>query len=369
MLPYLFSDLGGAFRLLDSFTFRAGAALMTALLFCFVIGQPLINWMKSKQGTGQPIRDDGPETHLKKQGTPTMGGAMILIGIFAATLLWADFGNSLLWVALFVIGAYGLIGFADDWLKVTSQTTNGLSGWFRLVLEAIVAVEAAILFVQFSGAEPQFLNVLYIPFAEYDTATDPSWNPVYIGFIAFALLAVVVMVGSANAVNMTDGLDGLAIVPVMITAGSFALIAYLVGSPNYAQELALPQIDRARELALICTTMVGAGLGFLWFNAPPAKVFMGDTGALSIGAGLGIIAVMTRHEIVLGIIGGLFVLEALSVIIQVGSFKLTGRRVFRMAPIHHHFEKMGWPESTVVIRFWIIAVILAFIGLSSLKLQ
>ena len=288
---------------------------------------------------------------------------------YGSTLLWADLTEPLIWIALFVIGCYGIIGFVDDWLKVTSQSTGGLSGRLRLVLEAIVAIEAAILFIQFADADPEFLNVLYIPFFEYNTPLDPSWNPIAIGAIAFVILAMLVMVGTANAVNMTDGLDGLAIVPVMITAASFALIAYLVGSENYARDLALPQIDRARELALICATMVGAGLGFLWFNAPPAKVFMGDTGSLSIGAGLGVIAVMTRHEIVLVIIGGLFVLEALSVIIQVGSFKLTGRRVFKMAPIHHHFEKMGWAESTVVVRFWIISFVLALIGLSSLKLQ
>ena len=369
MLPYLFSDFDGVFRLLDSLTFRAGAALMTALLICFLIGQPLINWLKSKQGAGQPIRDDGPETHFKKQGTPTMGGAMILVGIFASTLIWADLSDPLIWIAIFVIGGYGLIGFADDWLKVTNQDTGGLSGRLRLMLEAAIAIEAAVLFVQFSDADLRFLNTLYLPFFEYDTPSDPSWNPITIGFIAFVVLATLVMVGASNAVNMTDGLDGLAIVPVMITASSFALIAYLVGTPNYARELALPEINQARELALVCATMVGAGLGFLWFNAPPAKVFMGDTGSLSIGAGLGVVAVMTRHEIVLGIVGGLFVMEALSVIIQVASFKLTGRRVFRMAPIHHHFEKMGWPESTVVVRFWIISVVLALIGLSSLKLQ
>ena len=369
MLPLLLSDLGGAFRLLDSFTFRAGSALMTAFVICLIIGQPLINWLKARQGDGQPIRNDGPETHFAKQGTPTMGGAMILISIFGATVLWADLDEPLLWIALFVIGSYGLIGFADDWLKVTSRTTGGLSGRLRLFLEAVVAIEAAILFIQFADADPVFIQSLYLPFFEYNTPSDPSWNPLMIGGAASVILAMLVMVGSANAVNMTDGLDGVAIVPVMITAASFALIAYLVGTPNYAQELALPEISRARELALICATMVGAGLGFLWFNAPPAKIFMGDTGSLSIGAGLGVIAVMTRHEIVLGIIGGLFVLEALSVIIQVGSFKLTGRRVFRMAPVHHHFEKMGWAESTVVVRFWIISVVLALIGLSSLKLQ
>ena len=369
MIPLLFSDFGGVFRLLDSLTFRVGTALMTALLICFLIGQPLIIWLKHQQGAGQPIRQDGPDSHFTKKGTPTMGGAMILIGIFGSTLLWADLSQPLIWVALFVIGSFGLIGFADDWLKVTEQNAGGLSGHLRLILEAVVAIEAAILFLQFAEADTSFLNSLYLPFFEYDTPNDPSWNPIRIGFIAFVILAMLVMVGASNAVNITDGLDGLAIVPVMITAASFALIAYLVGSENYAHDLALPHIAHSRELALICATMVGSGLGFLWFNAPPAKVFMGDTGSLSIGAGLGAIAVMTRHEIVLGIIGGLFVLEAMSVIIQVISFKLTGRRVFKMAPIHHHFEKMGWPESTVVVRFWIISVVLALVGLSSLKLQ
>ena len=369
MLPLLFSEPEGLFRLLQSLTFRSGAALMTALFICFIIGNPLITWLKKRQGDGQPIRTDGPATHLVKQGTPTMGGAMILIGIFVSTLLWADLREPLVWIALFVIGAFGLVGFADDWIKISHQTASGLPGWLRLLLEAIAAIAAAALFLQFSDADPAFLQVLYIPFFEYHTPQDPSWNPLGISTFVFLLLAMLVMVGASNAVNLTDGLDGLAIVPVMITAASFALIAYLVGSENYARDLALPQIDRARELALICATMVGAGLGFLWFNAPPAKVFMGDTGSLSIGAGLGVIAVMTRHEIVLGLIGGIFVLEALSVIIQVASYKLTGRRIFKMAPIHHHFEKSGWAESTIVVRFWIIAVVLALIGLSSLKLQ
>ncbi len=369
MLTLLFSDFDGVFRLLNSLTFRAGAALMTALLICLIIGQPLINWLKGHLNADQPIRHDGPETHFVKQGTPTMGGAMILIGIFGASLIWADLREPLLWIALMVIGCFGLIGFADDWRKVKRQDSQGLSGRARLAAETFVAFGAAILFVQYADADPIFLNTLYIPFFEYHTPSDPSWNPIKIGFSASAVLAILVMVGASNAVNITDGLDGLAIVPVMITAASFALIAYLVGSPNYARELALPEIDRARELALICATMVGAGLGFLWFNAPPAKVFMGDTGSLAIGAGLGIIAIMTRHEVVLGIIGGLFVLEALSVFIQVGSFKLTGQRVFKMAPVHHHFEKMGWAESTIVVRFWIVSVVLALVGLSSLKLQ
>ena len=369
MLPLLFDDAGGVFRLLDSLTFRAGAALMTSLFIGFMVGQPLIDWLKARQGAGQPIRDDGPETHFAKVGTPTMGGAMILLSIFGGTLIWAELSNPLVWIALLVIGGYGSVGFVDDWMKITSQKSGGLSGRIRLLLEGLIALIAAGGFILFSGAESHFINSIYIPFFEYNTETDPSWNPIGVGFIVFALFAMLVMVGGANAVNMTDGLDGLAIVPVMITASSLALIAYLVGTPNYSAEFALPAIDRARELALLCATLVGAGLGFLWYNAPPAKIFMGDTGSLAIGAGLGAVAVMTRHEIVFGIIGGLFVLEALSVIIQVASFKMTGRRVFKMAPIHHHFEKMGWPESTVVVRFWIISVVLALIGLSSMKLQ
>jgi phospho-N-acetylmuramoyl-pentapeptide-transferase len=332
---------------------------VAALILSFVIGPRMINWLRSMQRGGQPIRDDGPASHLlTKQGTPTMGGVMMLIALTVSTLLWTDLQSGYVWIALLVTLCYGALGFADDFLKVTKRNSKGLSGKKKLLVQLVVAGIAAYAVTQFSAPEAQ--HHLAIPFFK-----DVLLN-LGVLYIPFAML---VMVGASNAVNLTDGLDGLAIVPIMIAAGCFALISYLVGNIVFADYLQIAHVPGTGELAVFCAAMIGAGLGFLWYNAPPAMVFMGDTGSLAFGGALGVIAVMTKHEIVLAIIGGLFVLEALSVMIQVVSFKLTGKRVFRMAPIHHHFEKMGWAEPTVVIRFWIIAVILALVGLSSLKLR
>jgi len=315
--------------------------------------------LRSKQGRGQPIRDDGPERHIvAKQGTPTMGGFLILLALSVSTLLWADLSNRFVWAVLLVTAGFGLIGFADDYLKVTQANVRGLPGKLKLVLEMAVAVLAAIWIMSF---QPGGLSThLAVPFAK-DLLFDLG-----LFFIPFGAL---VMVGSSNAVNLTDGLDGLAIGPLIIAASAFALIAYLTGNVVFGSYLQLHTVPGAGELAVYCGALVGAGLGFLWFNAPPAMVFMGDTGSLSLGGGLGAVAVVTKHEFVLAIIGGLFVLETVSVIVQVASFKMTGRRVFRMAPLHHHYEQKGWAEPTIVIRFWIIAVILALFGLATLKLR
>jgi phospho-N-acetylmuramoyl-pentapeptide-transferase len=332
---------------------------MTALIISFIVGPPLIRWLRSKQGRGQPIRDDGPKRHIiQKQGTPTMGGFMILLALSISTLLWADLSNRFVWAVLLVTAGFGLIGFADDYLKVTRANVRGLSGKLKLLLEVVVAVLAAIWIM---GDQPDNMaSHLAVPFVK-----DVLFN-LGIFFVPFAAL---VMVGSSNSVNLTDGLDGLAIGPLIIAASAFMLIAYLTGNVVFAGYLQLHTVPGAGELAVYCGALVGAGLGFLWFNAPPAMVFMGDTGSLSLGGGLGAVAVVTKHELVLAIIGGLFVLETVSVIVQVASFKLTGRRVFRMAPLHHHYEQKGWAEPTIVIRFWIIAVILALVGLATLKLR
>ncbi|MES2984072.1 MAG: phospho-N-acetylmuramoyl-pentapeptide-transferase [Pseudomonadota bacterium] len=347
------------FNLFRYLTFRSGGAIITALVISFVIGPKLIRWLKVKQQGGQPIRDDGPESHLlTKKGTPTMGGLMMLFAVTVSTLLWADITNHYVWIALFVTLGYGGIGFADDYLKVSKKNHKGLSGKKKLIAQFAIGLAAA---VWVSMVTPDSLNHhLALPFLK-----NVLLN---LGILYFPFV-VLVLVGASNAVNLTDGLDGLAIVPIMIAAACFALIAYLVGNTVYASYLHIDFVPGAGELAVFCAAMIGAGLGFLWYNAPPAMVFMGDTGSLAFGGSLGTVAVICKHEIVLAIIGGLFVLEAVSVMIQVASFKLTGKRVFRMAPIHHHFEKLGWKESTVVIRFWIIAVILALIGLSTLKLR
>ncbi|MEI8393765.1 MAG: phospho-N-acetylmuramoyl-pentapeptide-transferase [Rhodospirillaceae bacterium] len=348
----------GPFNLFKYITFRAGGAMMTALVISFLLGPRLIAWLKRKQGEGQPIRSDGPETHMKKKGTPTMGGLMILIAVIVSTLLWVDLTNAYTWIVLLVTVGFGLVGFGDDYLKLTKRNPKGLPGKGKLVAQVSVSVVAAALIVWVTP-DP-LAHSLSIPFFKEVL--------VQLGFL-FIPFAVFVMVGASNAVNLTDGLDGLAIVPVMIAAGCFGLIAYLVGNTIFSNYLQLHYVPRCGELAVFCGALVGASLGFLWFNAPPAMVFMGDTGSLSVGGALGAISIVTKHEIVLGIIGGLFVLETVSVIVQVASFKLTGKRVFRMAPLHHHFEKKGWAEPTVVIRFWIIAIILALIGLSTLKLR
>jgi phospho-N-acetylmuramoyl-pentapeptide-transferase len=346
------------FNLFRYLTFRSGGAIITALIISFVIGPRLIRWLKNKQHGGQPIRDDGPESHLSKKGTPTMGGLMMLFSVTLSTILWADVTNHYIWIVLFVTLGYGAIGFTDDYLKVSKKNHKGLSGKKKLIYQFAIAAAAA---YWITMVMPAHLNQhLAFPFVK-----DYLLN-LGILYIPFVML---VLVGASNAVNLTDGLDGLAIVPIMIAAGCFGLIAYLLGNVVYAGYLQFDLIPDAGELAIFCAALIGAGLGFLWFNAPPAMVFMGDTGSLAFGGSLGTIAVICKHEIVLAIIGGLFVVEALSVMIQVASFKLTGKRVFRMAPIHHHYEKLGWKEPTVVIRFWIVAVILALIGLSTLKLR
>ena len=347
------------FNLFRYLTFRSGGAIITALVISFVIGPRMIRWLRTNQHGGQPIRSDGPESHLlTKKGTPTMGGLMMLFAVTISTLLWADITNHFVWMVLFVTLGYGAIGFADDYLKVSKKNHKGLSGKKKLVAQFSIALGAAI---WVSAVTPDTLNHhLALPFVK-----DFLIN---LGVLYFPFV-MLVLVGASNAVNLTDGLDGLAIVPIMIAAACFGLIAYLVGNAVYANYLHIDFVPGSGELAVFCAAMIGAGLGFLWYNAPPAMVFMGDTGSLAFGGSLGMIAVIAKHEIVLAIIGGLFVVEALSVMIQVASFKLTGKRVFRMAPIHHHFEKLGWKEPTVVIRFWIVAVILALVGLSTLKLR
>ena len=352
------SDGGDVFNLFRYITFRAGGAFMTALVFGFLFGPPLINVLRRKQGKGQPIRDDGPETHLAKAGTPTMGGLLIIGALVTATLFWARLDNAFVWILLFVTIAYALIGFADDYAKVRRQTSDGVSGRVRLALGFVIAGIAG---AWAAWAHPDPLtNQLAFPIFK-----DALLNMGYF-FIPFAMF---VIVGAANAVNLTDGLDGLAIMPVMIATATLGIIAYAVGRVDFTEYLDVHYVPGTGEILVFAAGVVGGGLGFLWYNAPPAAVFMGDTGSLALGGALGAIAVATKHELVLGIVGGLFVVEALSVIIQVAYFKRTGKRVFLMAPIHHHYEKKGWAEPQIVIRFWIISVILAIIGLASLKVR
>ncbi|NTU76474.1 MAG: phospho-N-acetylmuramoyl-pentapeptide-transferase [Alphaproteobacteria bacterium] len=362
MLLHLLTPYAHDFILFNLFryiTFRTGGALLTSLILCFILGPRIIRWLRAKQGEGQPIRDDGPESHLKKKGTPTMGGLMILISVLVSTLLWVDISNGYSWVVLFVTIAFGLIGFADDYQKLTKRSSHGVPGKVRLLLQVLISTAAVLTILRLAGGSEQATS-LALPFVK-------DWMlPLGALFVPFA---VFVIVGASNAVNLTDGLDGLATVPVMIVALCFGLISYLVGNMVFANYLQLHHVPGAGELAVFCGALAGACLGFLWYNAPPAQVFMGDTGSLALGSALGAIAVIIKHEIVLAIIGGLFVIETVSVIVQVASFKLTGKRVFKMAPLHHHFEKLGWSEPTVVIRFWIIACILALVGLSTLKLR
>ncbi len=340
-------------------TFRTGGAVITALLFVFMFGPMIIDRLRLLQGKGQPIRADGPQSHIiSKAGTPTMGGLMILSGMLVSTLLWANPANPYVWVVLFVTLGFGFVGFYDDYLKVKKQTHNGFAGRTRLGIEALIAAVACIVFVQL-GHTP-FSTSLVFPFFK-DLVINLSW--------AFVLFAAFIIVGAGNAVNLTDGLDGLAIVPVMIATASFGMISYLCGNAVFSDYLQIHYVAGTGELAVLCGAVVGAGLGFLWFNAPPASIFMGDTGSLALGGMIGAVAVATKHEIVLAVIGGLFVLEAVSVIVQVVSFKLFGRRVFKMAPIHHHFEQLGWTEPQIVIRFWIVSVVLALAGLATLKLR
>jgi phospho-N-acetylmuramoyl-pentapeptide-transferase len=347
-------NFAGFLNLFRYLTFRSGGAVATALLIGLLIGPRFINMLRVRQGKGQPIRDDGPQTHLAKVGTPTMGGLMILTSIAISVLLWMDLSNVYIWGCLFVTFGFGAVGFLDDYDKVKKRSHKGVSGKARLLFEFLIAGAAVALIVQGSNTN------LYMPFVNGPVA-NLGW--LYIPFGAFVIVAF------GNAVNLTDGLDGLATMPVIIASLAFMLIVYLVGNAKYANYLGIPHIPGAGDLVILCGAIVGAGLAFLWFNAPPASVFMGDTGSLALGGALGTIAVVAQHEFVLAVIGGLFVVEALSVIIQVFWFKRTGKRVFRMAPIHHHFEQLGWPESTVVIRFWIVAFVLALAGLATLKLR
>jgi phospho-N-acetylmuramoyl-pentapeptide-transferase len=362
MLYNLFLHFVTEYPILNVFryiTFRSGGAVFTSLLISFAFGPCIIAWLKKKQQEGQPIREDGPQSHLlTKKGTPTMGGVMMLLAVGISTLLWADLKNQYVWIVLFVTAGFGLLGFADDYLKVTKKNTKGVSGKRKLVAQFAISLIAAV-WIQ-NLAPENYATHLMVPFFK-NLAINLGYF--YIPFV------VVVMVGASNAVNLTDGLDGLAIVPIMIAASCFALISYLVGNLNFAEYLQIHPVSGSGEITVFCSALIGAGLGFLWYNAPPAKVFMGDTGSLAFGGSLGVISVIIKHEIVLAIIGGLFVMEAVSVIIQVYYFKATGKRFFGMAPIHHHFEKKGWSEPTIVIRFWIIAVIFALIGLSTLKLR
>ncbi|MCF1503447.1 phospho-N-acetylmuramoyl-pentapeptide-transferase [Afifella sp. H1R] len=360
MLAYLqnFADDFSVFNIFRYITFRTGAATMTALLFVFLFGPMMIEVLRFRQGKGQPIRADGPQTHFKKAGTPTMGGLMILTGVVVSALLWSDLSSPYVWCVLLVTLGFGSIGFYDDYLKVKGASSKGFSGRARLAFEALIA--GAAVYVMMRAGEGASATALTLPFLKETV--------IQLG-IFFVVFGAFVIVGAGNAVNLTDGLDGLAIVPVMIAAASFGLIAYLAGNIRFADYLQIHYVAGTGELAVLCGAMIGAGLGFLWFNAPPAAIFMGDTGSLALGGMIGAVAVATKHEVVLAIIGGIFVMEALSVIIQVTSYKLTGKRVFKMAPIHHHFEQIGWTEPQVVIRFWIVAVVLALIGLSTLKLR
>src|SRR5712671_803903 len=361
MLYYLI-ELSDRLSILNVFryiTFRTGGAMITALVFVFMCGPWIIDHLRLRQGKGQPIRSDGPQSHLvTKKGTPTMGGLMILFGIVVSTLLWANLTNRYVWIVLGVTLTFGAIGFYDDYLKVTKQTHAGFSGRLRLLIEVVIAA-AACYFIVSIGRQP-FASSLTFPFFK-ELVLPLGWF-----FIVFGAF---IIVGAGNAVNLTDGLDGLATVPVIIVALSFGFISYLAGNAFFADYLNIHYVPGTGELAVLCGAVIGAGLGFLWFNAPPASIFMGDTGSLALGGMIGAIAVATKHEIVLAVVGGLFVLEAISVIVQVLSYKLTGKRVFRMAPIHHHFEQLGWTEPQIVIRFWIISVVLALVGLSTLKLR
>ncbi len=356
MLYLIAEHLGfpGILNLIRYITFRAGAAAMTALVIGLVIGPRFLGWLRVRQGKGQPIRADGPQTHLSKVGTPTMGGLMILISLALSLLLWMDLTNRYTWGVMIVTLGFGLVGFMDDYDKVKKRSHKGVSGKVRLLMEFAIAAVASWLILDGNGTE------LYVPF--YNGAVI-DLGPFYIFFAAF------VMVAFGNAVNLTDGLDGLATMPVIIASLAFFVIAYLVGNAKFAGYLGIPHVLGAGDLTIVTACIIGAGLAFLWFNAPPAAVFMGDTGSLALGGALGAISVATHHEIVLAIVGGLFVLEAVSVVIQVYYYKRTGKRVFRMAPIHHHFEQLGWSEPTVVIRFWIISFVLALAGLATLKLR
>jgi len=361
MLFSLFSNLVDIFSFFNVFkylTVRTGLSMFTSMIVVFVVGNPLINYFSAKQ-IHNPIRDDGPSEHIvKKIGTPTMGGLMILMGVFSGVLLWGDLSNPYNWFLIYIAGSFGLLGAYDDYKKIKKNNSSGVSSKFKIFIQIILALVG--IFIIYFYSESSEINKLYFPFFK-NLVINLGWF-----FVPFYLF---VLVGSSNAVNLTDGLDGLATVPVMLVAACFAFISYVTGNIVFSDYLQIPYIEGVGEASIFCGSIIGACLGFLWFNAPPAKIFMGDTGSLSLGGSLGAVGIITKHEIVLAITGGLFVLEAISVIAQVVSFKLTGKRIFKMAPIHHHFEKKGWPESTVVIRFWIISIILAMIGLATLKLR
>jgi|TARA_Y100000817_G_scaffold134451_2_gene105343 phospho-N-acetylmuramoyl-pentapeptide-transferase len=361
MLYHLFTSLIEEYSFLNIFTYltvRTGLAMFTAMLVIFVIGTPFINFFSKKQ-IHDPIRKDGPEKHiLKKIGTPTMGGVLILIGLFSGILLWSDLKNSFNWFLIFIVFSFGLLGAFDDIKKIRSKSSDGMSSKTKFLFQIIISLIGIIILTYM--VNPVDLKNLYVPFFK-NVVINLGWF-----FIPFYLF---VIIGSSNAVNLTDGLDGLATVPVILVAGCFAFISYVSGNIVFSEYLHISYIEGVGEAAVFCGAIIGSCLGFLWFNAPPAKIFMGDTGSLSLGGSLGAVSIITKHEIVLAITGGLFVFEAISVIVQVLSYKLTGKRIFKMAPIHHHFEKKGWEESTVVIRFWIISIILAMIGLATLKLR
>ena len=351
-------DQFSALNVFRYLTFRTGLSVISSMAIVFLVGGPFIKFIQSHKITG-PIRDDGPLGHIiKKTGTPTMGGVLILVGILFGTLLWADLKNYYIWVLLMVATSFGLLGAVDDYLKIKHNNSVGISSRTKIIFQILLSIIAVLILMKFGDND--HLKNLYFPFFK---------NVILHLGLFFIPFAIFIIVGSSNAVNLTDGLDGLATVPVMLVALSFTLICYVVGNTVFSEYLQIPYIADVGEASIFCGSIVGSCLGFLWYNAPPAKIFMGDTGSLSLGGSLGAVSIVTKHEIVLGIIGGLFVLETASVIIQVVSFKLTGKRVFMMAPLHHHFEKKGWAESTVVIRFWIISIILALIGLATLKLR
>jgi len=353
-----YSDTYSFLNFFNFLTVRTGLAVITSMIIVFIIGERFINFFSTKKITN-PIRLDGPEEHLiKKIGTPTMGGVLILIGLFAGVFLWSDLFNPYNWLLIFITFSFGILGAFDNYKKIKKKNSSGISSKIKFLIQIIISLISLIILYRFIGSE--LTNNLYFPFFK-NLVINLGWF-----FIPFYLF---VIVGSSNAVNLTDGLDGLATVPVILVAGCFAFISYVSGNIIFAEYLLIPYIEGVGEVAVFCGAIIGASIGFLWFNAPPAKIFMGDTGSLALGGSLGAVGVVTKHEIVLAITGGLFVLEAVSVIVQVISFKLTGKRIFMMAPIHHHFEKKGWAESTVVIRFWIISLILAMIGLATLKLR
>ena len=362
MIKYLASEYQTVLSFLNIFsyiTFRTGASILTALLFSLIFGEYLINKLSKIQPKGQPIREDGPESHIiLKKGTPTMGGLMIILSVLVATFLWADLKNNFIWISILTIISFGIIGFVDDYYKIESNSSTGISSYTRILIQIILGL--VITYLVINNLDPKISNSMTFPF----------FKNLIIDFgIFYFLISIFIIVGSANSVNLTDGLDGLAIVPVMIVAMSFSFIVYISGNSLFAKYLLIQYIPGTGELAVFCGSLIGAALGFLWFNAPPAKVFMGDTGSLALGGSLGSISIMCKHEILLAIIGGLFVLETFSVVIQVLIFKVTGKRVFLMVPLHHHFEKKGWAESTIVIRFWIITIILALVGLATLRIR